>query len=378
MVSIDDSSTEVPLTLNAEAKVAEDEADEQGADRLATGWDREAVARMAVVLDQIASGWDETKMRPVQVLRILCELTGREPDRLRPGVDAEQWGFLGKDLLGGLTRFKVSGAAGWVKDQEKVKSRLQEHWPALEEIWERQRETVESGLAAAGIELQPQIRCATSTGGKPNRYGFRFDVPQQLADRKSASAKFLPNADLHYRIQSISGNRLVRWMSERGLYLGGWAGKIYLGIFGPLFLGGLFLLWLFFVVMAGAPTSLALLKGGLTWIAILTVGYLIFGWQVRLVANRVTFAPLLMQPLSSKYSDYLLELRSDEDREMNSLYLVRYVADCPICGPKGHGTVRVQSGRLEFLGRLVGRCNRAPNEHTFSFDHITRQGRFLR
>jgi hypothetical protein len=378
MVSIDDSSTEVPLTLNAKAKVAEDDAHEQGANRLATGWDREAVTRMAEVLDGIASGWDEPKKRPVQVLRLLCELTVREPDRLRPGVDAEQWGFLGKDLLGGLTRFKVPGATGWEKDQEKVKSRLQEHWPALEEIWERQRETVEGGLASAGIELRPQIRCATSTGGNPNRYGFRFDVPQQPADRKSASANKLPKADLQYRLQSVSGNRLVRWMSERGVDLGGWAGKLYLGIFGPLFFGGLLLLWILVVVMAGAPTSLALLKGGLICMAILVAGYLVFGWQIRLVANRVTLAPLFLQPLTSKHGDYLLELRLNEDRGKNALYLVRYVADCPICGTDGHEKVRIESGRREFFGRLVGRCDRSPNEHVFSFDHVTRQGRFLR
>jgi hypothetical protein len=333
---------------------------------------------MAEVLDGIASGWDEPKNRPVQVLRILCELTVREPDQLRPGVDAEQWGFLGKDLLGGLTRFKVPGAAGWAKDQEKVKSRLQEHWPALEEIWERQRETVEGGLAAAGIELRPQIRCATSAGGNPNRYGFRFDVPQQPADRKSAPANNLPKADLHYRLQSISGNRLVRWMSERGIYLGGWAGKVYVGTFSLLSLGGLFLLWVFLVAMADAPTSLDLLKGALTWMVIVAVGYLIIGWQVRLFANRVTLAPLFLQPLSSKRDDYLLELRSNEDRDKNSLYLVRYVADCPICGANGREKVRIESGRLEFFGRLVGRCGHSPNEHVFSFDHITRQGRFLR
>lgn len=358
--------------------MTEEESNEQGAHRLATGWDREAVTKMADVLDGIASRWDEGKKRPVQVLRILCELAIREPDRLRPGIDAEQWGFLGKDLLSGLTRFKVPGAEGWEKDQEKVKSRLQEHWPALEEIWERQRETVEGGLAAAGIELRPQIRCATSTGGKPNRYGFRFDVPQQLADRKSASAKILPKADLNYRIQSISGSRLIRWISKQGLYLGGWAGKIYVGVVGPLLFGGLFLLWVILVAMANASTSLDFLQIGLSLMIILAFGYLIFGWQVRLVANRVTLAPMLLQPLSSKHGDYVLELRPNEDRGKNSLYLVRYVADCPICGADGHEKVRIESGRREFFGRLVGRCDRSPNEHVFSFDHVTRQGRFLR
>jgi hypothetical protein len=38
-------------------------------------------------------------------------------------------------------------------------------------------------------------------------------------------------AQVEYRRQDISGNRFVRWMSDRGFYLGGWGGKIFLSVF---------------------------------------------------------------------------------------------------------------------------------------------------
>ena len=135
--------------------------------------------------------------------------------------------------------------------------------------------------------------------------------------------------------------------------------------------------WLLLLAMGAVSTAVAFLKislmGGLT----LWIGYQLLDWQVRLLANRIAHAPWFLQPLS-KHDDYLLELRRNEEAERNTMYLVRYVADCPICGVKGRDMIHVESGRLEFLGRLVGRCNRAPNAHVFSFDHVSRQGRFLR
>jgi len=333
---------------------------------------------MATALDRIAAGWDEQQKRPIQVLRVLCELAAQEPERLRPDIDAEQWGFLGREILGGMSRFNVPGAAGWAVDQEKVKSRMQAHWPKLEAIWERQQESIEDGLDAAGVELRPVLWSSVSAGGSPNRYGFRFDARRATRAAGSSRIGRLPRVDLEYRLQTISGNRLIQWLSNQGFYLGGRAGKVYVGINLALFLAGVLLLWGVFVAMGHATTTLDLLKIAISWAALLGLGYLVFAWQVRLVANRVTLAPSLLQPLASRYDDYLLELRADEERGRNALYMVRYVADCPICGDEGQDQICIASGRREFHGRLVGRCRRAPNEHLFSFDHVTRQGRYLR
>lgn len=72
--------------------------------------------------------------------------------------------------------------------------------------------------------------------------------------------------------------------------------------------------------------------------------------------------------------DRLLERRAPPRYPEKSIKAVRYVAACPLCG----GRVSATKGRLEFFGRIVGRCEEAPVEHAYSFDHVTRNGRLLR
>ena len=122
--------------------------------------------------------------------------------------------------------------------------------------------------------------------------------------------------------------------------------------------------------------AVAFLKLGLSGGLTIVIFYSLFAWQLRLAANRVTIAPMLLQPWSG--DDYLLELRKEDGAKRNTMYLVRYAADCPLCGEHGGDAIHVASGRWEFFGRLVGRCDRAPNAHVFSFDHISQKGRFLR
>lgn len=128
--------------------------------------------------------------------------------------------------------------------------------------------------------------------------------------------------------------------------------------------------------MGASSSAVAFLKLGLIGGLTIVIFYSLFAWQLRLAANRVAVAPMLIQPWSG--DDYLLELRKQDGAERNTMYLVRYAADCPICGEHGKDAIRVASGRWEFFGRLVGRCDRAPNAHVFSFDHISQKGRFLR
>ncbi len=184
-------------------------------------------------------------------------------------------------------------------------------------------------------------------------------------------------SQVHYRQQDISGNRLVRWMSDRGFYLGGWGGRVFAGAFVILVMATAAWSLLLLVVISAASTVVAFLKLGLIGAMTLWIVYMIFGWQFRLIDDRVALAPWFLQSWWQR-DDYLLELRKAEGAARNTMYLIRYVANCPICGAQGHDTVRVEPGRLEFFGRLVGRCDRAPNAHVFSFDHISKRGRFLR
>jgi len=335
----------------------------------------EAVAR-------IAAGWTEST-NAVKVLRVLCELAQEEPERLNPDLDHDAWGFEALDIGERLQKsFRVRGAVEWREDQDKARRRMKAYWTNLLETWDRQWPTIIDGMDVTGRHLMPRLELQEGGGtGNRNRYGFRFDVAEGYSGPHVQES--LPRLDLltipqiSYRQQDISGNRLVRWMSDRGFYLGGWGGRIYLGVSLVLIVLVALWIWLSLLAINAASTAAVVLKVITTSTMILWLAYLLLRWQIRLINDRITRAPGFLQPWSNE-GDYLLELRKAEGAKRNTMYLVRYVANCPICGNHGLEMIRVESGRLEFFGRLVGRCNRAPNAHVFSFDHVSRAGRFLR
>ena len=366
------------------AKVAEDGAGKQGLNRFETAESADdndvAVRRCAAELQRIAGAWED-RSHAVKLLQALCDLIERQPERVHPDLDAENWGFLAMEIGEAMRRFTgVESAEGWATDPEKAKGRMNHHWPKLEKIWARKKPGIVERLNDVGIQLVPVLDRIEGGGkGKSSRYGIRFTT----SDGHVADAPPVPDIDLRevppvrYFTDDLSSNRLLRWLSNQGIYLGGWSAKVYFGVFLLLIAFLAITLWRVFAAMSAAPTSVIFLRGGLAIFFTVLIGYVLFGWQVRLAANRVAFVPMLLQ-LASRYNDYLLELRPPEDKELNGIYLVRYVGDCPICGEKGRGKVHVASGRIEFFGRLVGRCRLAPNAHVFSFDHVSKRGRFLR
>jgi hypothetical protein len=91
-----------------------------------------------------------------------------------------------------------------------------------------------------------------------------------------------------------------------------------------------------------------------------------------LVDLRVVMAPLAL----TKSGDWgvTLELRSPEkDDRDGRLVMAKYRAACTMCD----GGVRICDGGAAFPARLVGRCERSPREHVYSFDHALRIGRPL-
>ena len=53
--------------------------------------------------------------------------------------------------------------------------------------------------------------------------------------------------------------------------------------------------------------------------------------------------------------------------------LVRYTADCPLCG----GKIELASGRPEHKLPLVGRCTESPHYHVFTFDRMLCRGTYI-
>lgn len=159
----------------------------------------------------------------------------------------------------------------------------------------------------------------------------------------------------------------------RGFQLKGWRRQLYIVALGA----PLLFLWLLIVqVIFGVTLSATV--GGKTVLTSLLSSAVIFGAVMvtvgpmyQLGVDRIVIAPWWMQSVDN---DRLLERRAPLRHAEKSIKAVRYVAKCPLCG----GKVSATKGRLEFFGRIVGRCEEAPVEHVFTFDHITRDGRWLR
>jgi len=262
----------------------------------------------------------------------------------------------------------------------KARKLIIPHWKKLMECWDSKLVGIEQRLQEKKIALRPTRPYKEGEeGGSGNTLRFFLNFTQidpELRDRFPTSKGVVSEVKpIRYFTDEIKSNPFLRWFSGSGLFLGGWAGRIFLGTMAAVLVASAGLTLMFLrAAMTDAESAVTLFQYALTAGVVIVMGWFFLGWSVRLVQDRCALAPMLLQPFSG-YDDFLLELRRHPDAEINSIYLTRYTAICSICG----GTVFVQSGRYEFSGRrLVGRCRNAPNAHVFSFDHETRWGRFLR
>ena len=263
MISTDASSTKAALTNEPMAKVTSPDGRKQTTNRLDTDWSEQQSRQIASIIRQLTTGWKE-RSRAAQMLVALCDLVEQEPSRLDPGNDPQVWGFQAMEI-GEALQERFNDAGKWATDPVSAKERMSEHWPKLEEIWERQEATILDGLQDAAIEPRPSLHRLAEKGGsgKRNRYGFRFDTQADGVTRQdSASVDIRDVRPVRYRRLDISGNRLVRWMSDRGLYLGGWGGKVFLSVFALLLIFTVFWAWLVIVAMGASPSAVTFLKLG--------------------------------------------------------------------------------------------------------------------
>lgn len=112
---------------------------------------------------------------------------------------------------------------------------------------------------------------------------------------------------------------------------------------------------------------------------LITVGLAImgfgFGWQqiyapwFKVVDDCVVKAPLWVTALMEDECE-LEMFRHDRNRWTR---LVRFTADCPICG----GNISLKKGAPDQKQPLVGRCGESPHAHVYSFDRTTLKGSYL-
>ena len=91
---------------------------------------------------------------------------------------------------------------------------------------------------------------------------------------------------------------------------------------------------------------------------------------VWLIEDRIIPAPLWVPALTEDHC----QLEMPRDDQHRYIRLVRYSGVCPVCA----GLIELRYGTGSESRRLFGCCREAPQEHRFTFDRVTRQGRAVR
>ncbi|MCZ4307045.1 hypothetical protein O4G98_20105 [Zoogloeaceae bacterium G21618-S1] len=267
---------------------------------------------------------------------------------------------------------------------DKARKRANEHWPRLEESFSELRGRFTDAARKAGFAGILWPTKDKSDGGHSSTYRLEWH-PFGM----SAAPPALPSD--YQKLPFV-----LRYREDRS--------SLRFSLFGRLFLGpllfrrqgdsslridgvrryvpaiGLGLL----ILLVGLPVVVALMqmgKGVIEWGWIAAAA--VFFWfplqpLMRLYNRFVIMASPLFYPFSEK--ECQVELVWDPEAAVQprrsrgyNLRLVRYVADCPLCG----GNVSLQDGGLGQFNRLVGRCDEEPGEHLFSFDRKLLAGYWL-
>jgi hypothetical protein len=339
---------------------------EQGENGLQT---RSVVAVKALdVVSAYAKTWDEIDRRHGRLLLALLALARENP---------EAEGFTNQELIGRMQAlgFHVAAAPGDPDGQARF---VRQYWKKLKALWDQKAEGIAEQLETEGLICRLRIEIPIHQGGagKLAKRGFTWEEPTSV----ERHARMPRLADLATPIRYTTEDVKESWWWNRvfshPVQLRGWA-VLLLALLVLVTCTVVLLVSLVAWVPLTRPDSL--LAGVAFVIAIAPIAATFwFGLArpfVALPEDRIVMAPLLLQGFGPR-SDFLLELRWDEEADVNTFRFVRFTAPCPVCGERA--TVQISDGGREFHHRLVGRCRRAPKEHVFSFDHITREGCALR
>lgn len=349
------------------AHFSDAEAAEQEGKGVETGFDQESAL---VFIDEKSSGWKEGGRLDVQLLRALCRLSLSEPERSSQGFTP--WALVDAiSLIRGRT-WSIGSDKGQMSDDIRLQ------WNKLQKTWATKSEGIAQLLTDANFTRIPQLSKTEGGGtGKPTLYRIEWLLPKVVPETAEISDEAPPpkasTRTVRYVCEDIEEANPFARIFSRGFQLKGWRRQLYILLLG----GPLLLLWLLLVqVLFGITLSYtvgakSIITSLLSLVVVYAAVWMSVGALFKLGTDKVVIAPWWMQSVDE---DRLLERRVPPRYPDKTIKAVRYVAKCPLCG----GNVLATKGRLEFFGRIVGRCEEAPVEHVFSFDHITRDGKLLR
>lgn len=251
-------------------------------------------------------------------------------------------------------------------------------WKKLStEILPSIQDSLEGFARSKGYDFYPWVGKTDSAGGSGN-LALYFVTARRVSSENLYPAESSQRADIHYLpAVKITPSWWAGWLFNTDYSAFGWRRWLY--VWTPLV--GLLILSLLGVLLW------VLLSREKTPLSSQDVISLMFVFGILMYCRHVIRQfTILMDDRIALAPDHLVgfgefgvcvELHKEDFKDKSSpriLRLVKYMAECPICGAE----VLLDKGEPDFPRRMIGRCQESPREHTFSFDRITKTGMKLR
>ena len=314
----------------------------------------------------------------VATLRGLCWLS-----HSRPGEAGE--GFAAWDVAEAVRHVEKRHGA-WLKsewdggEKETVADRVREQWNKIEKNWPQWEEGVLQKMSDEGksLALRPE-RVVGGGAGKATRYrlspwaapkstGGPVELPALEVDSSGAVQANSKTTARYICEEVVEPKWLARQFERAWGASRSWRHPMVWGMV-ALMLIEILLATLGLLYVSVAKSLVVVFQ---TFLAMAASGWMFwesFGPIFLACARRIAPAPPWL-----RYGDddRLLEFRPGKGEDAGGMKLVRYAAPCPLCADGSK--VRPTGGGWLYFGRLEGRCEAAPMEHRFRFDHKLRIG----
>lgn len=239
------------------------------------------------------------------------------------------------------------------------------------------QDSLEGFAIAKDYTVYPWVGKTESAGGSGN-VALYFLTAREVTSEERVYGELLPTADIHYLpAVKITPSWWAKWLFDQNYSANGWRKLLY--ILTPM-------IWVIAIILFAdilwillsrikpplTPQDVILL---LTVIGALFYCRYVFRRLWAFMEDRIMLAPNHLVSIGE--FGVCVELHKENFKDKSSpriLRLVKYLAECPICGAE----VLIDKGEPDFPRRLIGRCQESPMEHIFSFDRITKTGNKLR
>jgi len=301
-----------------------------------------------------------SKHKALEVVQALCEST---IDKLDKHVHLKYCTF---------NSSKIAAETGRLEGNSDADTRwLRGHIDSYHDFIASHREELAEHLAGSGVRQFLKISSSGSQGGNRNHFYIELGSTADSVLAEPDTSSKTSSSTITYQLRHLPKPRA--WLRPiLNFELKGWRRSFYVGFPLVVFIVGfLWFGWMFLSREYSQTSNFLLYAVGIYLL------WMFFGAYYVLLTSRISDAPWWVIPFSVPSAQ--LEMRPSIATKPNgvsfrTVRLVRYGADCIVCGAPVH----IVKGTGEFKGRLIGQCNENGVEHIFSFDHVSKKGVPLR